>query len=112
MNKIVVITYNILSSNLAKLMIDNNSYTNEIMDDTYRFKLILDYINKQIIKFSKYNLIICLQEVIEEQIIFTLENVVKSWIKNSKGVFLDFSGGTDSTSLLLIANKILEEDKH
>jgi len=73
MNKIVVITYNILSSNLAKLMIDNNSYTNEIMDDTYRFKLILDYINKQIIKFSKYNLIICLQEVIEEQIILFAE---------------------------------------
>jgi asparagine synthase (glutamine-hydrolysing) len=48
---------------------------------------------------------------IKEQIIFVLENVIKSWTENSQGVFLDFSGGTDSTSLLLIANKILDRDQ-
>jgi asparagine synthase (glutamine-hydrolysing) len=84
----------LLAGNVLKVDTAKNSIT------YYSLWNPLDYYKSQIKNFN-----------IEEQIIFTLENVVKSWIKNSKGVFLDFSGGTDSTSLLLIANKILEENQ-
>ncbi len=68
MNKIVIITYNILSQNLAQLMIDDKVYPLEIMNDNYRFVKITDYLKESIIKYSKYNLIICLQEVCEDWI--------------------------------------------
>lgn len=68
MNKIVIITYNILSSNLATLMIDNKIYPEAIMNVNYRLDNIIKYLEQQLIKFSKYNLIICLQEVVEEQL--------------------------------------------
>lgn len=67
--RIVIITYNILSPNLAKLMINDDSYTVEIMDNDNRLKQIIDYINSWIKLYSKYNLIICLQEVCEEWLI-------------------------------------------
>jgi len=66
MNKIVIITYNILSQNLAQLMIDDKVYPLEIMNDNYRFVKITNYLKESIIKYSKYNLIICLQEVCED----------------------------------------------
>jgi len=66
MNKIVIITYNILSPNLAKLMIDDDTYPVKIMNDNYRLDRILDYISYSIKYYSKYYLIICLQEVCEE----------------------------------------------
>jgi mRNA deadenylase 3'-5' endonuclease subunit Ccr4 len=69
MNKIIIITYNILSPNLAKLMINNLAYTIEIMDDNNRLMRVLEYINSWIKLYSKYSLIICLQEVCEEWLI-------------------------------------------
>ena len=69
MNKIVIITYNILSPNLAKLMINNDTYTVNIMDEKFRLNKVLEYISNWINKYSKYYLIICLQEVCEEWLI-------------------------------------------
>jgi mRNA deadenylase 3'-5' endonuclease subunit Ccr4 len=66
MNKIAIITYNILSQNLAQLMIDDKIYPINIMNDEFRFNKIATYLKQSIIKYSKYNLIICLQEVCED----------------------------------------------
>jgi mRNA deadenylase 3'-5' endonuclease subunit Ccr4 len=68
MNKIVVLTYNILSQNLAKLMISDKIYPANIMDDKFRFDKIIAYLKQSIVKYYKYNLIICLQEVCEDWI--------------------------------------------
>jgi mRNA deadenylase 3'-5' endonuclease subunit Ccr4 len=81
MDKIVVITYNILSPNLAKLMIDNNVYSIDIMDDNFRLEMILKYISYIIKHYSEYYLIICLQEVCEEWMIhfsklFVTNNII------------------------------------
>jgi mRNA deadenylase 3'-5' endonuclease subunit Ccr4 len=64
MNKITVMTYNILAQPLADLMIDNNIYTKKIMNEKYRLELILKKLKKAI-KYTG-NLVICLQEVSEE----------------------------------------------
>lgn len=69
MNKIAVIQYNILSQNLANLMINDDVYTSDIMNDKYRFYKIEKYLKHQIEKYSKYNLIICLQEVSEDWLV-------------------------------------------
>jgi len=69
MNKIVIITYNILSQNLANLMINDTTYPIDIMNDQYRFNKVATYLKESIMKYSKYNLIICLQEVCEDWII-------------------------------------------
>ena len=79
MNKIVTITYNILSPNLAKLMINDDTYPATIMDEKFRLDMVLKYIDSVIKLYSKYYLIICLQEVCEEWIIhlsklFTMNN--------------------------------------
>ena len=69
MEKIAIITYNILSPNLAKLMINDDVYTTDIMEDKYRLYKIEKYLKHQIEKYIKYNLIICLQEVPEDWLI-------------------------------------------
>jgi mRNA deadenylase 3'-5' endonuclease subunit Ccr4 len=69
MEKIAIITYNILSPNLAKLMINDDVYTSDIMEDKYRLYKIEKYLRHQIEKYLKYNLIICLQEVPEDWLI-------------------------------------------
>ena len=69
MNKIVIITYNILSQNLAQLMINDTTYPIEIINDNFRFDKIANYLKRSIIKYSKYNLIICLREVCEDWLI-------------------------------------------
>ena len=72
MNTISILTYNILSSKLATLMLneykdDKIVYSNEIMDNNKRFENISLFIKEEVIKNK--NLIICLQEVSEEWII-------------------------------------------
>lgn len=46
---------------------------------------------------------------IQKDIINTTKNVIKSWTKNTEGVFLDFSGGTDSTGLLFLLKSVLKK---
>lgn len=72
MNYISVLTYNILSSNLATLMTnerknDNIVYSEYIMNNTTRFEKISLFIKENII--INKDLIICLQEVTEEWLI-------------------------------------------
>ena len=69
MNKIAVIQYNILSQNLANLMINDDVYTSDIMNNKYRFYKIEKYIKHQIDKYLKFNLIFCLQEVSEDWLV-------------------------------------------
>lgn len=72
MNSISVLTYNILSSNLATLMIkerkdDKEVYSEQVMDNTVRFEKISLFLKEQIM--INKDLIICLQEVSEEWLI-------------------------------------------
>lgn len=48
---------------------------------------------------------------IQKNIIGTLRNVIKCWTDNTEGVFLDFSGGTDFTGLLLVLKEVLKKDQ-
>lgn len=77
MEHITVLTYNILSSNLADLMIneekDNKQIYNEsFMDNNYRWNKISSFLQNQIIQNQNTNtkintnLILCLQEVSED----------------------------------------------
>ena len=71
MDKINIITYNILSSKLADLMIaeikDNKQvYDSNNLNNNNRLEKIKQYLLEQIIKNYDLNLIICLQEVSEE----------------------------------------------
>jgi len=71
MDKIVILTYNILSSSLATLMTNEKKdnkivYPTEIMNNDNRFKKISLFIKDQILIYSESNFIICLQEVSEE----------------------------------------------
>ena len=73
MNKINIITYNVLSSNLADLMqseIKNNKkvYPSEIMDNKVRWEKVSAFI-KDKIKQKLSNLVFCLQEVSEDWLI-------------------------------------------
>ncbi len=47
----------------------------------------------------------------KNNIIDITSNVIKSWTRNTDVVSLDFSGGTDSTSLLFLLNKILDKSQ-
>lgn len=44
-----------------------------------------------------------------DDIINTTSNVIRSWTKNTDLISLDFSGGTDSTGILFLLHKILDE---
>ncbi|MBN1684123.1 MAG: hypothetical protein JW855_01620 [Gammaproteobacteria bacterium] len=47
----------------------------------------------------------------ENLIIDTTSHVLKSWLESSQSIFLDLSGGLDSSSLLLILNSILNPEQ-
>jgi mRNA deadenylase 3'-5' endonuclease subunit Ccr4 len=68
---ITVITYNILSSNLAELMLKETPdvYKSDFMNDEYRWNLLSKYLTKQINNEENKNLVICLQEVSEDWLI-------------------------------------------
>ena len=70
MSNIKILTYNILSSELAILMRKETKdgkllYDKPFMDNEYRWAKLKDYLNEQISK-SNNDLIICLQEVSED----------------------------------------------
>ena len=70
-HNITILTYNVLSSNLADLMVNQQKdnkiiYSSDIMDNNYRFKKISEFIKNQIMTTLESNLIICLQEVSED----------------------------------------------
>jgi mRNA deadenylase 3'-5' endonuclease subunit Ccr4 len=68
---ITVITYNILSSNLAELMLkeSSNVYKSDFMNNDYRWKLTSTYLTNQINNDDNKNLVICLQEVSEDWLV-------------------------------------------
>ena len=73
MDKINIITYNVLSSNLADLMQDEQKdnkkvYPADIMDNNVRWKKVSAFI-KDKIKQKLSNLVFCLQEVSEDWLI-------------------------------------------
>ena len=47
----------------------------------------------------------------KDDIINITSNVIKSWTRNTDLISLDFSGGTDSTGLLFLVNKILDKNQ-
>ena len=69
MEEITIITYNILSSNLAELMLKESPdiYKYDFMNDDYRWNLISTYLTNQI--NNNNNLVICLQEVSEDWLV-------------------------------------------
>lgn len=73
MNKtgLTVITYNILSSNLAELMLKETPdvYKSDFMNNDYRWFLTSTYLTKQINNEDNKNLVICLQEVSEDWLV-------------------------------------------
>jgi hypothetical protein len=51
-------------------------------------------------------------ELTKQAIIEISSNVIRSWTKDAKLLSLDFSGGTDSTAILLILNSVLEKEQN
>lgn len=74
MSNLTILTYNILSQNLAQEMLNEKKnnvqiYNSDIMSKNYRWNLISNYISNRIEESKanpSNNLIICLQEVTEE----------------------------------------------
>jgi asparagine synthase (glutamine-hydrolysing) len=51
-------------------------------------------------------------ELTKQAIIDISSNVIRSWTKDAKLLSLDFSGGTDSTAILLLLNSVLEKEQN
>jgi len=48
----------------------------------------------------------------KSKIVNTITEVIKSWTSNSNGIFVDFSGGLDSSSLLFCLKQIPKKQQH
>lgn len=87
---------------------------NDIYELPHGCELFIGGVNNFISQFAVWNpLDYCKpykKEQFQKNIIETMTNVIKSWTKNTEGALLEFSGGTDSTGLLFLLNKVL--DKH
>jgi hypothetical protein len=73
-NQVIVLQYNILSSNLADQMQNEikdgkKVYDESFMNNNYRWNKLSKYFQLQINTYAKQNLIICLQEVSEDMLV-------------------------------------------